>query len=810
MDAYNRGYSSGLSDGVNIVGGEDIDGLGLDIVGLSVGTAKVLNIEIPDGSPGAGFYAQAYSIGSGANTKIFISYRGTDEGFIKELLFTDIPIFFFANASVTQLGLASQFYKLVYSESEGHAITLTGHSLGGALAGFTAALFLEPGVLVDNIGFVRALGNFLDDWEAYGKYTAYSDVQAAYVAYKQDSLEFFPGFELSIEVFTKKYNTLSSFGISPDRVFDREAIDELLNEGLKSFYLDGSVATDSRGPFPVPEPVATLRYELGNIGSIVGRTEAHSVSLNVIFQYLEMQLLKENGINSGANALNFKPIMKDFLSILHDDKVAEAAGIRVEFGEDYGAGQQLQSMIAYSALDGDVGLVFGNTAIRALFDDANELGALKNAGRFSQSMSQSIEGLSETFVQFAGMLAQNKVAASVSPNLNPLLGVVSLLKDGAYADVKTATTVMVNLTEATWSIGAAADAPNPSIVGVDKIVALLGRYEGVRLTADPDVESFKLLYGAGLSNAELGRASYVVERIEFSISNANLTMEMGEPNATGVGNGSGPRHVWMYVSGSGNDTLTGNSKANVLFGGKGQDNLNGGDGKDILFGGDDNDTLYGNTNKPKLNLDGTSTVPKDVDADFFLGGKGTDKYYVSNLDTIWDNEFDGSGDGLGKVYFDNTPITGSKNSLPPMGANATVTVGAITYKVSDDGLDLIVSIGNKSFTIKSWQNGELGIKFEIDPQDPGPGDGGDPYGSPLVLDLDGDGLEITNTGSGVYFDIDNDGLREFTNWVAPDDGLLAFDANGDGVINNASELFGYGSSLSMGRCWRCFIARVRP
>ncbi|MCY1707285.1 calcium-binding protein [Pannonibacter sp. SL95] len=63
---------------------------------------------------------------------------------------------------------------------------------------------------------------------------------------------------------------------------------------------------------------------------------------------------------------------------------------------------------------------------------------------------------------------------------------------------------------------------------------------------------------------------------------------------------------------------------------------------------------------------------------------------------------------------------------------------------------------------------------------------------PLVLDLDGDGLELTArvTGVGPKFDMDGDGFLEFTGWVRPDDGLLALDANGNGKIDDISELFG--------------------
>jgi Ca2+-binding RTX toxin-like protein len=61
-----------------------------------------------------------------------------------------------------------------------------------------------------------------------------------------------------------------------------------------------------------------------------------------------------------------------------------------------------------------------------------------------------------------------------------------------------------------------------------------------------------------------------------------------------------------------------------------------------------------------------------------------------------------------------------------------------------------------------------------------------------VLDLDGDGVELTSqSGAGaVYWDIDNDGFAEASGWVDSDDGVLAIDLDEDGIINNSAELFG--------------------
>ena len=62
--------------------------------------------------------------------------------------------------------------------------------------------------------------------------------------------------------------------------------------------------------------------------------------------------------------------------------------------------------------------------------------------------------------------------------------------------------------------------------------------------------------------------------------------------------------------------------------------------------------------------------------------------------------------------------------------------------------------------------------------------------SPLVLDLDGLGIELSSVLDGVYWDIDQDGFAEKSGWISGNDGLLAIDLNSDGVINDHGELFG--------------------
>ena len=66
-----------------------------------------------------------------------------------------------------------------------------------------------------------------------------------------------------------------------------------------------------------------------------------------------------------------------------------------------------------------------------------------------------------------------------------------------------------------------------------------------------------------------------------------------------------------------------------------------------------------------------------------------------------------------------------------------------------------------------------------------------PVEDPLVLDLDGDGIETSSLHqSGVHFDLDGDDFAQKTGWLSSDDGFLVIDEFNDGRIENVEEMFG--------------------
>jgi hypothetical protein len=66
--------------------------------------------------------------------------------------------------------------------------------------------------------------------------------------------------------------------------------------------------------------------------------------------------------------------------------------------------------------------------------------------------------------------------------------------------------------------------------------------------------------------------------------------------------------------------------------------------------------------------------------------------------------------------------------------------------------------------------------------------------SPVILDMDGDGIDLTSNEDGTVFDIDGDGKQDQVSWTKSgqgfDDAFLVLDKNKNGEIDSGKELFG--------------------
>ena len=70
--------------------------------------------------------------------------------------------------------------------------------------------------------------------------------------------------------------------------------------------------------------------------------------------------------------------------------------------------------------------------------------------------------------------------------------------------------------------------------------------------------------------------------------------------------------------------------------------------------------------------------------------------------------------------------------------------------------------------------------------------------TPLILDLNNDGVHTLATDEVVQYDLLGTGTPASVGWSSPEDGFLVFDINNDGIINDGTEMFGEATRLSNG------------
>ena len=330
------------------------------------------------------------------------------------------------------------------------------------------------------------------------------------------------------------------------------------------------------------------------------------------------------------------------------------------------------------------------------------------------------------------------------------------------------------------------------------------------------IDSYDAQFGAQvtLANSDYNTTITQTRAVWFQPARDYLVTQYGQGITIGGDILVGEDQMTLYYKGTDADALNGSTQNDLIFGESGDDLIDGSGGEDVLYGGTGEDVLMGGSDSDWL-FGGyqNDTLHGGAGDDRLTGGTGFDIYVVKRgegADTIVDS------DGKGVVLFDGHVLFGGKKNAGDTvyrGGGLVYSLAGQTLTITIEGGDPIVDgsiiINNFNKTRK-----DLGITLaeedEPNPAPPLPAVAPIPLGNaaripsvafpscPLVLDLDGNGLETTGILNGTHFDHNGDGFRETTGWVQGGDGLLVWDRNGNSQIDSGAELFGSATPLTAG------------
>jgi pimeloyl-ACP methyl ester carboxylesterase len=575
MDAYNRGYGASIELEGNKVGSATIT---LNSSALGVTNPDAQESEWIFRDQHIDFYAIAYEY----DGETVISYRGTDS------YTTDILYGYGVGAGdpyTSQSRLAVEFYQAVDALAGGNNLTLTGHSMGGGFAGLIAAMYGEQAVIFDPMPFELAAQRAVNGMDSNLFFAASAGFNSLITAletqgdnttfYNQDMVDEFFGGILSNEVY---FGTIESYYI-PQYSFRQNLVAFLRDNPVTQLYAGPSMVTEHQLPFAPDVPLTnTWQNKLG---------QGHDITLSVFQLYAQT-----SGIAS-----DWQTSAKYWIPDVFDNQLGltiggDASGFTGTLQSSENYSEIFRTAIAYSALEADTdgtGLVFGNTAIHALFNDANALGAALSETNVSMYLSDAYAAtLSNIFVQYAGQLALNKIVKTTE-NSSVVDGVLTLSPN---EDALT-----VDLSDAAWDLTGS----------TNYIMGRLALLDPLLIDNNPAVLSWTEFSSA--TSAKWTDFSFnAVDQVILATHNDG--MEMEKPGSvdgfTFVFGGNGRDVVRaadsrsLLAGGNNADTLLGGNAIDLLFGGDGNDKLDGANSDDLLSGGSGNDTLIGGSGADEM------------------------------------------------------------------------------------------------------------------------------------------------------------------------------------------------------------------
>jgi serralysin len=511
MDVYNRGAGPGLVVNFNTIGKYQV------IAGSLLWTGS--------------FQAATYQLVDDPTTRI-VAYRGTDQ--IADVLG------WLGGAGIvgwpTQFPAAEAYFKTWGTTAH---VSLTGHSLGGGLAGYIAAVNDKTAYAFDAMPF---------EFAAEGRY---------------EQVHGFFG-----ELFS---NSASRY------------------DDIHMVSTSGEVLSTIRALAPPVEAIAAL----AQFGPVAGALITTKAAIGIA---AEQKVVLDSGVNFGLDAVSlhsaslvvllqyasdnahtkWTAAAAPLMAALYDDGIASAVGIAGASSDGavgsghWSASEKMKAMIGYSAVTDATG--FGNTAIPALFHGGDALGAVESSGTTAGYIKAlPVEtALADIVVEYSALLAQNKdyvIGTTAGPTGH---------EHGALFFDSSTNLLEADFSPALWqqtATGSGVDILGKTAL-IDAILSFVG--DAASLLADAEAQ----LWG-GVDHLTALLASTTDGAASLNAS-TDLAIVKSDNN---------PLDGTFVVAGKGNDSLTGSGGDDLLIGGTGHDVLAGGAGNDILVSGSGDDVF---------------------------------------------------------------------------------------------------------------------------------------------------------------------------------------------------------------------------
>lgn len=575
-------------------------------------------------------------------------------------------------------------------------IVFTGHSLGGGLAGIVAAISHGNAIVTDNMPYQLAVAvtyideivNRISQTESARLALGVTDTApeaalAAVLAAIPGATPAALGAAVAELIFSGNMPQLPDWGGVQAFHTDGEVL-QFLRTGLLpelgavAGWLTASVGVGVApllAPILVPVGAALMvvgtayaglfaftnllvkDQELSDFGwENMNPIDRHSAAVAVFLEYSQRHdhtdwHSSHASVNAVLNAL-FNNEVGKAVGLTVQDKNADGTAPAAQPGTYTGfvpEGDQLLRMISSSAIESadSSKLPYGNTAIKALLNDADELGVvLKDQGLFdhNQTLKDVAPSLGQMIAQFAGQLAWGDIM--VTEGSDVLEGVLTFDPDAHL--------LTVDLSDAKWSNKKAGSNPDNHIYGRETLINSAFTYYGTD-GAEIVAATFAWLYGTTSTN--------IVKHVDISTARDAVTAVL--PESEGEGN-----DLIVSIFTDNDDIISGSASNDFVMGGRGDDAISGGDGNNILAGGDGNDMFIGGAGK-----------------DVFTGGAGTDEVIyltsvasgLSGFITAQYNMFNQDGTGNNDRLYGVERVTLSRHD-----DNVTV----FTLDASGEGLTL--------------------------------------------------------------------------------------------------------------------------